>query len=263
MVDTDIVRLDERHCTVQLIAKDGNCMFGSIAHQIFRYDARTVMHRALTRTIREMIVEHITLNLHNDEYVLMIKSRVQEEFPHMLDDDDMLTCMTYLRALNQDGFWGASESLLAAATLFDCDIEIYRECGYRTLVTCEGNNATNLIRLVYRGPINAWNHYDSFLDFVPLIALTSTVDLNAIQHVSLSTWWSRVRHDGGFCIVLNTLPDGNCMFSAIAHQMFGSDIGSRSHIENTTMLRRQAVDYLRSHLDVYRIGSVINERLTD
>lgn len=40
-----------------------------------------------------------------------------------------------------------------------------------------------------------------------------------------------------------TRPDGNCLFSAVAHQLEGFDIESRKHIELTKRLRQQAVQY--------------------
>lgn len=55
---------------------------------------------------------------------------------------------------------------IALASIFECDIVIYREHDFRTLVTNESIVSRHEIRVVYRGPVNRWNHYDSFLHFI-------------------------------------------------------------------------------------------------
>lgn len=133
----DLVTIDHRRCKVQTIPGDGNCLFSAVAHQIFQHDVHTMMHKALTMTLREMVVNCIRTNVNNESFVSLIKLRVESEFPGLKRSTDLLTVQGFLRVLSCDGTWGASESLLALAKIFECDIIIYRENGFRTLVTDE------------------------------------------------------------------------------------------------------------------------------
>jgi len=184
-----VVHIDNRHCKVQTIAGDGNCLFGAVAHQLFRYDVGSVMHKSLTGVLREMVVEFLTANIGDFIFVSLICTRVDDEFPHFRSSSDALTCAKFLQHLRADGTWGDSESLLALATLFEVDIEIFRENGFRTTVTNEAIPSTSKIRLVYRGPVNGWNHYDSFLCFFNI----STTDVNN-KHVSVSQSETLIRN---------------------------------------------------------------------
>lgn len=72
-----------------------------------------------------------------------------------------------------------------------------------------------------------------------------------------------VQFTNGTCVALKTKPDGNCMFSALAHQLFGRDIESSQHMNNTKMLRQQAVEFLKSNLHMQRYRTLLNERLQE
>lgn len=61
---------------------------------------------------------------------------------------------------------GDSESLLAIANVFECEIEVFRENGFRTVVTNDRALVSAVVRLVYRGTTGRWDHYDSFMGFI-------------------------------------------------------------------------------------------------
>lgn len=117
------------------------------------------------------------------------------------------------------------------------------------------------VQLVYRGAINRWNHYESFLFFL---------GTNAVQAMGSAplddggtSWWSIVKFDGGSCVALKTRPDGSCMFSAMTHQLFGSDIDSVQHMDHTTLLRRQVVDFLRCNRNTNRFQALLQIRMAE
>lgn len=46
-------------------------------------------------------------------------------------------------------------------------------------------------------------------------------------------------------------PDGNCVFAAVTHQLYGAKIGSPEHQEKTHELRIKVVDYIRNNIPRY------------
>lgn len=51
--------------------------------------------------------------------------------------------------------------------------------------------------------------------------------------------------------VINIPADGDCVFSAVTHQLYGKKIGSLEHDEKTQELRLRIVDHIRNNISVY------------
>lgn len=212
------------------------------------------MHIALTRTLREMAVDYIREHRTDVRFRTLLKLRIRNEFPNLLRRHTSQRVPAFLDILRTDRVWGASESLLALSSIFECDIIVYRENGFCTTVTNEQATHRNSIAVVFRGQASLWNHYDSFLEFInqPSSAPMNTERTNVL--------WSTVNFTSGSCLALRTLPDGNCMFSAIANQLFGIDMESPSRNEAISQLRKQAISFLRSHMHEHRIRQLLANR---
>lgn len=115
---------------------------------------------------------------------------------------DSATIRNFLRILCRDGVWGVSESLLAIAMLFECDIIIHRELEFTTKVENEDESTTHRLQIVivYRGARNQWNHYESFMHFVNDDPAPG--DKTTTMETLETDWWSSVNHNSGTCIVL-------------------------------------------------------------
>lgn len=92
---------------------------------------------------------------------------------------------------------------------------IIREHGARTLIQSNVLPPTQTLFLVYTGPVGAWCHYSSFQRFDNL----STANLNLL-HSFRPDELIQIQND--FCTVTPIAPDGNCLFAAVAHQLFPS-----------------------------------------
>lgn len=68
---------DPTELTVIKIASDGNCMYASIARQLFRHEEGSADHENATTSLRKATVEHINDNF--DELSYELKGRVLEE----------------------------------------------------------------------------------------------------------------------------------------------------------------------------------------
>lgn len=259
MNDLEVVQVGQGRCIIQRIAGDGNCLFSSVAHQIFQYDVRSNMHASLTQTLREMAVEFLDQHYSNEDIRTLVRLRVDDEFPCAKGNNEYVIFKNFLHTLATDGIFGASESLLALATIFKCEIMILREQGYDTTVTSDETDTNLRIQIVYRGTVNNWNHYDSFVAY----ADTITADDIPQGDVTSVTWWDRVHTKDGVCIVLRTPMDGNCLFSATVHQLFGSDMGSSTHDRHIISLRKQVVAYLRHNAQDRRIRILLAHRIEE
>lgn len=74
--------------------------------------------------------------------------------------------------------WGSSESSLAIARIFTCDIVIMREGGFDSVVYGGPNPSDKALKIVYSGPVGEWNHYSSFNQFdslaLPVVSYAPT-----------------------------------------------------------------------------------------
>lgn len=240
------------NCKVQLIPGNGNCLFGAIAHQIYRFDVKSVMHQAVTMSLRESVNNYIKANADVEDLATIVLQRVKGEFPLLQSLTGKQTIANFLEVLSRNGVWGSGESLYALAAMFEVDITIYRERGFETTLT-NGNpnpNPQGTIKIVYRCLINHWNHYDSFLHFVNPSTNPHVINMVGVREnrSNNENWWDTVKHARGSCFVLRTAPDGNCLFSALAHQIFGHDIGSPSHQSDARLLRERTVGHIRANI---------------
>jgi len=125
------------------------------------------MHVAMIYTLCEMTVEHIRIRLaaHDERYTKAIQIRIGDEYSlHQFDVDDQFLIDNFLVNLESTNLWGGEETLLALSEIFQCSITVYREGSFNVCIDANAT-AVNSIRIVYRGLLNAWNHYDSFLQF--------------------------------------------------------------------------------------------------
>lgn len=166
----EYVSTDEGRCSVHAVPRDGSCLFGAIAHQIFRYRIGSPMHVAMVMTLREMSVDHIRLRLAaaDDRYAHAVSLRTNDEYSmYSMTASSAMIVDAFLMDLKSSPIWGGEETLLAISELFQCSIYIYRENSFRICVNANAFPVEREISIVYRGLLNCWDHYDSFDRLVP------------------------------------------------------------------------------------------------
>lgn len=64
-----------------------------------------------------------------------------------------------------------------------------------------------------------------------------------------------------FISIVKTSPDGNCLFSALAHQLWKNQITSETHTKKTQELRATVVDHILNPLHYHLYEQIILDRL--
>lgn len=106
LVDMDLVLLADGWCLARRVGGDGNCLFASVAHQLFGYAIGLEALMRMTAALRVMVVEHLGDNIGSVEYLLAVRLRVEEELPWLLGNDDEGTMRNFLPVLARSGVWG-------------------------------------------------------------------------------------------------------------------------------------------------------------
>lgn len=151
---------------------EGNCLFASIAHQLFQMKVNSSKHEEYTLKLREEAVSHINQNLprfmyllkgrfyeDNDKYVGGRKKREKrsEEEQKQHEEQIAVKCKYFLENDLAGGVWGGTESIVALSEVYSVNILMINDNG-----TCNMNRKfdTKLNQTIILAFSNL-NHYDS------------------------------------------------------------------------------------------------------
>lgn len=156
---------------VAKIQMDGNCMLGSLVHQIFGYDLNSDDHKVATQKLRSDIVDYINQNY--EQFGQHLRGHISDLEECGLDEtlglrkiENIDAKCKYLvnNCMINSGFWASGESLKATCCLHNVNIIVFYEAGpiYCIHKTGELSERTVVIafRLQYSGS-ESRNHYDS------------------------------------------------------------------------------------------------------
>lgn len=98
-----------------LIPGDGDCLFGSIVHQIFGMTPKHPLFKTYSQQVRELAVSEIRRNLHL--YYETVASYADE----LITSCDSTTAKIelYLRRLQSAGYWGGADSIAALSNHYN------------------------------------------------------------------------------------------------------------------------------------------------
>lgn len=154
------------------IAQDGNCMFGSSAHQLFCHPLNSKDHKEATKKLRTDVVEHI-LAPNNFQYFLhALKDRVYATKNANEIENIEMECKLYVRhKLAKNRVWGGAECLFAISDLYETNVIVFGEDDRCSKFKRAGKNYSRSIVLAYRFASGCnengermRNHYESVCD---------------------------------------------------------------------------------------------------
>lgn len=169
-----VLNKSPRKLTITHIQGDGNCMFGSLAHQLWLHKIDSNEHMEATKRLRADVVEHILdpKNFPRFEHELRDRIFLRKQQTNQLSEITNVAaeCKLFVRhALSKNGIWGGTETLLAVSDLYSTNIVVFKEdekC-YKTKQT--GQNYERSIAIAHRIGLDEqgqkiFNHYDSVCD---------------------------------------------------------------------------------------------------
>lgn len=149
------------------ISGDGNCLFATVAHQLWKCVVNSAHHIEMMNRLRSEVVEYILQNM--PSFVHVLKNRIYE-FKKASEISDIATeCKMYVRhILSRNGQYGGYESVKALSELYKVNIITFYE-GESCYIEPKQNVYDDTIAIAYRlsGNINYpedRNHYDSVCD---------------------------------------------------------------------------------------------------
>lgn len=150
------------------IPQDGNCLFSSLAHQLFGNDINSSKHITATNKLRGDIVKHIQENYAQFDHELcghVYELKESKRSSEINDISDLGEACNYLlnQYLTVPGNWGGIESLKAVVHLHSVHVIILYENGPIHLISSD-QQAEKVVLLAYRlapGESDLRNHYDS------------------------------------------------------------------------------------------------------
>lgn len=151
--------------------KDGNCLFSSISHQLFKDVVNSVEHIESIKILRADVVNFIQENY--KEFLYELRGHVYElkeinngkQYGLDTIDDIDEACKYFLtNCLSLSGFWGGGECLKAVTHIHNVNILVFNENGQIYLVNNNQQLCDRTIAIAYRLSCHddgKRNHYDS------------------------------------------------------------------------------------------------------
>lgn len=109
-----------------LIAADGNCLLGAVAHQLFHYPLRSEQHNNATRSLRENAVKYIKNNIGMFKTSICLRKDFEKVTRGKKKDKKI---EFFIEKLLEPGFWGGTEILIAISRLHSANIITIHEGG--------------------------------------------------------------------------------------------------------------------------------------
>lgn len=187
----------ELKCTSRTIdvieqQQNGNCLFLSLAHQIFMDKVNSIKHTQAAKKLRERVVQHIIKNF--DRFQKDVEWRLveMEKSKSDLDEAEMIKeCRFFVSTiLSQPAIWGGTESLKAISELEKVNILVFAENDICYFPFQFDPNYDRTVAIVFRlSDNNKRNHYDSVAEVGRYILYQTAVVLgkNEMKRVENKT----------------------------------------------------------------------------
>lgn len=152
---------------------DGNCLFNSLTHQLFRFKMGSTELKKAAVQLRAQVVAQIQQNI--TVYYHELKGRIfdikdEQKINGEHSDSDSIDMEKEIQffvhqLLPKNGYWGGSESIKAVSDLYNVNIILFFENESFTVVFEDGMKYEKTIAVAFRYGIDGVrNHYDSVTD---------------------------------------------------------------------------------------------------
>lgn len=161
-----------RKLTVARIASDGNCLFSSLAHQLWLNKIGGVDHIKDTKKLRADTVCHILNPKNFDSYEFLLRDRVYDIKKSSEIENLATECRLFVKLkLARNKTWGGSETLMAVSDMYATNIIVFNEDANCVCIKRAGTNHSRTIAVAFRfscdkkrNRSSIRNHYESVCD---------------------------------------------------------------------------------------------------
>lgn len=137
---------------VALCNQDGNCLFSSLAHQLFQDKMSSKEHKSKARQLRKRTVEYILDPKNFPKFMHDLKDRVYDTKKKDEIDNIETECKLWVKlCLGKDRIWGGTETIYAIAELEKVNVLIFNE-HFEPHVLRNMNKYDRTVCLAYRLP---------------------------------------------------------------------------------------------------------------
>lgn len=160
--------------TVAPVPLDGNCLFGAMAHQLYRHPINSIEHKEATKLLRAEVVDHILAAENFERFIHPLKDRVYDLHLTYEITDIVTESKIFFRHVlsreNKKKSWGGYESILAVSEKYEVNIITFNEEGTCILYPNKNSMYEKTIAIAYRvgyydgSGKEIRNHYDSVID---------------------------------------------------------------------------------------------------
>lgn len=175
-----------RELTVAKIPKDGSCLFGSLAHQLWNYKIKSRKHLDATKKLRADVVEHILNPQNYSSFEFHLKDRVYENKNANEITNITTECKLFARhVLSKQKTWGGIETLLAVSELYSTNIVVFNEDGVCTKYKRNDCTHGRSIAVAHRFGLNVNANNEQIRDHFDSVSNIGSADLlEVVRHIS-------------------------------------------------------------------------------
>lgn len=206
------------------IPKDGDCLFGSLVHQLYGITPKNPLFKPYSKQLREIAVRE--MRSRRDKYynhlAIYADELVHGDLPLVEKIEE------YLRMLEAPGFWGGAECISSLSDYFKVSVQVYQDNASITFSPEDGGETDpQILQIFYRGTDDARNHYDSIVCIRPY---DYTLSIPAPNY-PLETSYLADRDFVVECTMM--LSEHDSLITSVGHQLTGAEIK-----ENTVAILR-------------------------
>lgn len=170
-----VVGKSPRKLTVANTDGDGNCLFYSLAHQLWMQKISGVDHIKAAKKLRADTVKHILDPKNFDLYEHQLHERVYETKEKSEIENLATECRLFVKLkLARNKTWGGAETLMAVSDMYSTNIVVFNEGLNCFMISRAGSNHNRTIAVAFRfsydkegNRSSVRNHYESVCDMDP------------------------------------------------------------------------------------------------
>lgn len=192
------------------IPGDGNCLFGSVVHQLYGVTPTHQLFSSYKRQLREAAVQEIWDHIeeYHDQLIIYAEDTIKEDVPAGIK------VRRYLNELRTEGVWAGAECIAAICNRHQIAITVYQDnCRIDFTPTRSESAECATYKIFYRGVVNGVRtHYDSVLCIRPQSLPTTPIGNFEQNDITLY-------NDTISVTIVHIGDESSSIFTALHHQL--------------------------------------------